>query len=186
MRLIIKNMVSNRCIVAAKLVFQNLGIYYLEIKLGEVELDSAPSPLQYKQLQKELSKIGLELMEDNNKVLIEKIKKSILELIHYSKEPINKKYSCFLSEKLNYNYTYLSNVFKKCKGMCIEDYIIAHKIERAKQLLVYSELNLTQISYELNYSSVGHLSNQFKKITGLTARDFKQSQNKTFIPLELL
>jgi len=186
MRLQIKNMVSIRCVAAVILLLDKLNIDYIDVKLGEIELNSALSPFTYKELQQELSAIGLELIEDNKMVLIEKIKKSILELIHYSKEPVTKKYSCFLSEKLDYNYNYLSNIFKKCKGISIGDFIIAHKIERTKQLLVYGELNLTQISHELNYSSVGHLSNQFKKITGVTARDFKQSENKTLIPLDSL
>jgi AraC-like DNA-binding protein len=186
MKLPIKNMVSNRCIMAVKQLLGDLKIPYVDVELGEVELESVLTPGKQDQLQKALLGIGLELISDKKTMLIEKIKNSILELVHYSDEPVTKKYSCFLSEKLKYDYTYLSNLFKKSKGICIEDYIIAHKIERVKQLLVYSNMNLTEISYHLNYSSVGHLSNQFKKVTGVTTRHFKQLEHKKFIPLEVL
>lgn len=164
----------------------NLKINYVDVKLGEVEIKGNLSEVKYEQLKNGLLTIGLELITDKKSMLIEKIKNSILELVHYTEEPVTKKYSCFLSEKLKYDYTYLSNLFKKSKGICIEDYIIAHKIERVKQLLVFSNLNLTEISYQMNYSSVGHLSNQFKKVTGVTTRHFKQLENKKFIPLEVL
>lgn len=186
MKLLVKNMVSTRCILAVKQLLTNLHISFSNVTLGEIEMTTAPGLMKHEQLKKGLLNIGLELITDKKSILIEKIRNSILELVHYSDEPVNKKYSCFLSEKLQYDYTYLSNIFKKSKGICIEDYIIAHKIERVKQLLVYSNMSLTEISYQLNYSSVGHLSNQFKKVTGLTTRDFKQSPNKQFIPLEVL
>lgn len=186
MKLLIKNMVSNRCIMAVKQVLADLKINYADVKLGEIDFKVTILPSKHEQLRNTLLTIGLELITDKKSILIEKIKNSILELVHYTEEPVNKKYSCFLSEKLKYDYTYLSNLFKKSKGICIEDYIIAHKIERVKQLLVYSNLNLTEISYQLNYSSVGHLSNQFKKVTGVTTRHFKQLENKKFIPLEVL
>jgi YesN/AraC family two-component response regulator len=186
MKLLIKNMVSSRCILAVKHLMGELNIPYTEVKLGEIEITSTVSVHKQEQLKQGLVSIGLELITDKKSMLIEKIKNSIMELVHYSDEPVTKKYSCFLSEKLKYDYTYLSNLFKKSKGICIEDYIIAHKIERVKQLLVYSNMNLTEISYYLNYSSVGHLSNQFKKVTGITTRDFKQLENKKFIPLEVL
>ncbi|NCI45912.1 helix-turn-helix domain-containing protein [Sediminibacterium soli] len=186
MKLLVKNMVSKRCIMAVKQLLSELHIHPSDITLGEIELSHPLSIVKQEQLKKALLLIGLELVTDKKSMLIEKIKSSILELVHYSDEPVNKKYSCFLSEKLKYDYTYLSNIFKKTKGICIEDYIIAHKIERVKQLLVYSNMSLTEISYHLNYSSVGHLSNQFKKVTGITTRDFKQSPNKQFIPLEVL
>ncbi len=186
MKLIIKNMVSKRCEMAVESLLKELGIEYTAVRLGEVETKEILSTGAYDKLKKALVNIGLELIFDRKNMIIEKIKSSIRELVYYSEEPITKKYSCVLSEKLKYDYTYLSNLFKKSKGICIEDYIIAHKIERVKQLLAYSDLNLTQISYELNYSSVGHLSNQFKKVTGFTARHFKQLEEKEFIPLEVL
>lgn len=186
MKLLIKNMVSSRCILAVKQLLSDLKISYADVQLGEIELKSALAPAKQDQLKQALLQIGLELISDKKSILIEKIRSSIMELVHYSDEPVTKKYSCFLSEKLKYDYTYLSNLFKKSKGICIEDYIIAHKIERVKQLLVYSDMNLTEISYQLNYSSVGHLSNQFKKVTGVTTRHFKQAEHKKFIPLEVL
>ena len=186
MKLIIKNMVSKRCEMAVELLLKELGIEYTAVRLGEVETKEILSTGAYDKLKKALVNIGLELIFDRKNMIIEKIKNSIRELVYYSEEPVTKKYSCVLSEKLKYDYTYLSNLFKKSKGICIEDYIIAHKIERVKQLLAYSDLNLTQISYQLNYSSVGHLSNQFKKVTGFTARHFKQLEEKEFIPLEVL
>jgi AraC-like DNA-binding protein len=172
--------------MAVKQVLDSLHIAYEAVMLGEVEVNDNLSSAKYEQLKRELETIGLELISDKKTLLIEKIKNSILELVHYTDEPINKKYSCFLSEKLKYDYTYLSNLFKKSKGICIEDYIIAHKIEKVKQLLAYSNMNLTEISYHMNYSSVGHLSNQFKKVTGITTRHFKQQTHKQFIPLEVL
>jgi AraC-like DNA-binding protein len=186
MKLPIKNMVSTRCIMAVKQVLDNMHISYNAVVLGEVDINDNLSAVRYEQLKRGLEAIGLELISDKKTLLIEKIKNSIMELVHYSEEPINKKYSCFLSEKLKYDYTYLSNLFKKSKGICIEDYIIAHKIEKVKQLLAYSNMNLTEISYYMNYSSVGHLSNQFKKVTGITTRHFKQQAQKQFIPLEVL
>jgi AraC-like DNA-binding protein len=186
MKVAIKNMVSNRCILAVKQLLANLQIPYTEVRLGEIEFRDCISQGKESQLRRGLEEIGLELISDKKTLLIEKIKNSILELVHYTDEPITKKYSCFLSEKLKYDYTYLSNLFKKSKGICIEDYIIAHKIEKVKQLLIYSNMNLTEISYHMNYSSVGHLSNQFKKVTGITTRRFKQQENKQFIPLEIL
>ncbi len=186
MKLLVKNMVSNRCIMAVKQLLGGLNVDYADVTLGEISLKDNLAAHKQDQLKKGLVDIGLELISDKKTMIIEKIKNSILELVHYTDEPPTKKYSCFLSERLKYDYTYLSNLFKKSKGICIEDYIIAHKIERVKQLLVYSNMNLTEISYHLNYSSVGHLSNQFKKVTGVTTRHFKQLENKQFIPLEVL
>ncbi len=186
MKLLIKNMVSGGCMLAVNTILSDCKVNYDEIKMGEVSLRERLSDKQYEQIRSGLQAIGLGLITDKRSVLIEKIRSSILELVYSSEEPLVKKYSCLLSEKLKYDYTYLSNVFKEAKGICIQNYIIAHKIERVKQLLAYSNLNLTEISYRMNYSSVGHLANQFKKVTGITARNFKQLQNKEFIPLEVL
>ncbi len=123
-------------------------------------------------------------MDDKKAVLIEKIKNVITEMIHHSDEIPKMNYSDLISEKLNYDYTYLSNVFSEVKGITIQQFIIIHKIERAKELLMYNELNLTEISYKLHYSSVAHLSNQFKKMTGLTPSHFKQMKDKRRIPIE--
>jgi AraC-like DNA-binding protein len=129
---------------------------------------------------------GLELMVDNKLIMVEKIKTIIIELIHYSEGRIKINLSDFLSEKLNHNYTYLSNLFSEVKGTTIEQYTLSHKIEKVKELLGYDELNLTEIAWKLNYSSVSHLSNQFKKITGLTPSHFKKLKNKKRISLENL
>jgi AraC-like DNA-binding protein len=127
---------------------------------------------------------GLELMDDKRAVLIEKIKNVIIEMVHYSDELPKTNYSDYISSKLDHDYTYLSNMFSEIKGITIQQFIIVHKIERAKELMMYEELNLTEISYKLNYSSVAHFSNQFKKITGITPSQFKNQKEKKRKPIE--
>jgi YesN/AraC family two-component response regulator len=139
---------------------------------------------QREQLKKALLESGLELMDDQRAMLIEKIKNVIVEMVHYADERPKTNFSDYLSEKLNYDYTYLSNLFSEVAGTTIEHYIIAHKIEKVKELLLYDELNLTQISYKMNYSSVAHLSNQFKKVTGLSPSHFKLLRDKRRNPIE--
>ena len=133
---------------------------------------------QHDQFKVALLKSGLELMDDKKSVLIQKIKNVIVELVHYSEEPLTIKFSEFLSQKLNHDYTYLANLFSEVQGTTIEKFIISHKIERVKELLVYNELKLTEIAYQMHYSSVAHLSTQFKKVTGLTPSYFKQLKQK--------
>jgi AraC-like DNA-binding protein len=135
-------------------------------------------------LKRQLLKSGLELLDDKKSILIERIKSVIIELIHYSDEIPKVNFSEYLSEKLHYDYTYLANVFSEVKGTTIQQFIIMHKIEKVKELLLYDELNLTEISYKLHYSSVSHLSNQFKKITGLSPSFFKQLKQKRMKNLE--
>lgn len=171
-------MVSNRCKMAVKSELDKLGLHYIVVDLGEVEIKETLSNIQHEQLKIALLKSGLELMDDKKAILIEKIKNVIIEMIHYSEESPKTNFSDFLSKKLNYDYTYLSNLFSEVTGTTIEHYIIAHKIEYVKELLIYDELNLSEISYKLNYSSVAHLSAQFKKITGLTPTFFKQLKHK--------
>ncbi|HBB91052.1 MAG: AraC family transcriptional regulator [Bacteroidetes bacterium GWF2_49_14] len=173
MLLHIKYMVSIRCKMVVKSELKRLGIRYAKVDLGEVEVNESLTADQRNQLKTALLKSGLELMDDNRAILIERIKNTIVEMVHYSDEPLKVNFSDFLSEKLNHDYTYLANLFSEVTGITIEHFIIAHKIERVKELLIYDELNLTQISYKLNYSSVAHLSNQFKKVTGLTPTFFK-------------
>ena len=177
-------MVSNRCKMAVKEELKELGLHFIVVDLGEVEIMENISEEQREQLRLALHKSGLELMDDKKAVLIEKVKNVITEMIHYSEEIPKMNYSDFISKKLDYDYTYLSNLFTEVKGITIQQFIIIHKIERAKELLLYDELNLTQISFKLNYSSVGHLSNQFKKITGLTPSHFKRLKDKRRIPIE--
>jgi AraC-like DNA-binding protein len=171
-------MVSLRCKMVVKSELEKLGLHYVVVDLGKVEIKETITAEQREQLKIALLKSGLELMDDKKAILIEKIKNVIIEMVHYSEEPLKINFSDYLCEKLNYDYTYLANLFSEVTGITIEHYIIAHKIERVKELLIYDELNLTEISYRLNYSSVAHLSNQFKKVTGLTPTFFKQLKNK--------
>lgn len=144
------------------------------IELGMVEVEEDVTDRQRELLRENLLRSGLELLDDKKSILIEKIKNVIIEMIHYSDEVPKVNYSEYISEKLKYDYTYLSNVFSEVKGITIQHFIILHKIEKVKELLLYDEINLTQISYKLHYSSVAHLSNQFKKITGLSPSYFKK------------
>ena len=157
---------------------KHLGLNYVIVDLGMVEILEDITPLQREQLKTNLLRSGLELLEDKKSILIDKIKNVIIEMIHYADELPKETYSEYISSKLGYDYTYLSNIFSEVKGTTIQQYIIVHKIERVKELLLYNELNLTEISYLLNYSSVAHLSNQFKKITGLSPSFFKKLKQK--------
>lgn len=177
-------MVSIRCKMLVKAELEKLGLNYGLIELGEVDVKDTISEQQRKQLRANLLKSGLELMDDKKAILIEKIKNVIIEMVHYEDEIPKVKNSDYLSEKLQYDYTYLANLFSETTGTTIEHFIIIHKIERVKELMIYDELNLTEISYKLNYSSVAHLSSQFKKITGLTPSFFKSLKHKKRIPLE--
>jgi len=170
--------------MAVKEELKKLGLHFIVVDLGEIEIMETLTTQQHDELKAGLLHSGLELMDDKRAVLIEKIKNVITEMIHYSDEMPKMNYSDFISEKLDYDYTYLSNLFSEIKGITIQQFIIVHKIERAKELLLYDELNLTEISYKLNYSSVAHLSNQFKKVTGLSPTHFKQLKDKRRSPLE--
>jgi YesN/AraC family two-component response regulator len=164
--------------MVVKSELEKLGLHYIVVELGEAEIKEDISTLQLSHLNVALKKTGLELMNDNRTILVEKIKTIIIELIHYNDEQIKINLSDYLSEKLNHNYTYLSNLFSEVKGTTIEKYYLTHKIEKVKELLVYDEFNLTEIAYKLHYSSVAHLSNQFKKMTGLTPSHFKNLKHK--------
>jgi len=184
LKLYIKNMVSIRCKMLVKSELDNLKINYGEVRLGEVELKENISGLQYDKLKIALFRSGLELMDDRKAVLIEKIKNVIIEMVHYADELPIVKYSDYISEKLDHDYTYLSNTFSEVKGITIQQFIINHKIEKIKELLVYDELSIKEISYKLHYSNVAHLCNQFKKVTGLTPSFFKQLKNRRLTPLD--
>ncbi len=171
-------MVSLRCKMIVRDELTKMGFRHLVIDLGMVEILDDITKQQREVLKANLLKSGLELLDDKKSILIEKIKNVIIEMVHYSEELPKVNYSDYLSEKLKYDYTYLSNVFSEVKGITIQQFIIIHKIERAKELLLYDELNLSEISYKLHYSSVAHLSNQFKKITGLTPTYYKKLKNK--------
>jgi AraC-like DNA-binding protein len=164
--------------MVVKSELEKLGLHHTMVELGEVEImEDIPKP-QLRKLNIALKKSGLELMDDNKTILVERIKTIIIELVHYNDEQIKINLSDYLSEKLNHNYTYLSNLFSDVKGKTIEKFYLTNKIERVKELLVYDELNLTEIAYKLHYSSVAHLSNQFKKMTGLTPSHFKNLKHK--------
>jgi AraC-like DNA-binding protein len=163
---------------------RKLGIKFVVLDLGMVEILEYVSPEQMELLRAGLLRAGLELLDNKKSILIEKIKNIITEMIHYSEELPKTNFSDYISEKLGYDYTYLSNIFTEVKGMTIQHFIILNKIERAKELLLYNEMNLTEISYALHYSSVAHLSNQFKKITGLSPTFFRKLKLKRSTTLE--
>ena len=177
-------MVSNRCKMSVKEELKKLGLHFILVDLGEVEVMEDISPDQREQLKTALYKSGLELMDDKKSVLIEKIKSTIIDMVHHTQEAIKTNFSDFISAKLNYDYTYLSNLFSEVQGTTIEQFIISHKIERIKELMIYGELNITEIAWQMNYSSVAHLSNQFKKVTGLSPSHFKKLKDKRRSPIE--
>ena len=163
---------------------KNLGLHYILVDMGVAEIMENITEVQREQIRVALLKSGLELMDDKRAVLIEKIKAVVIEMIHYSDEVPKMNFSDYLSEKLEYDYTYLANLFSEVQGTTIEKFIISHKIERVKELIIYDELSLTEIAWKMHYSSVAHLSNQFKKNTGLTPSHFKNLKNKRRIPIE--
>ena len=177
-------MVSLRCKMLVKEEFKKLGIQNVIVDLGTVEMLEDITAKQQQQLKENLLRSGLELLDDKRSILIERIKNVIVEMIHYTDELPSTNYSDYISEKLDHDYTYLSNIFSEVKGSTIQQFIIMHKIEKVKELLLYDELNLTEISYKLHYSSVAHLSNQFKKVTGLSPSFFKQLKQKRNSNLE--
>ena len=171
-------MVCIRCEMVVKSELEKIGMQYIYVKIGEAEIKKDFTLQQREQFNIALKKSGLELLDDKKSILVEKIKNVIIELVHYTEEQIRINLSDYLSEKLNYDYTYLANLFSEVKGTTIEQFFIIHRIERAKELLVYDELNLTEIADKLHYSSVSHLSKQFKKVTGLTPSHFKHLKKK--------
>ena len=163
---------------------KQLGLHFMVVDLGEVEIMENISNEQREKLRASLLSAGLELMDDKRAVLIEKIKNVIIEMVHHSDEVIKVNFSNFLAEKLNHDYTYLANLFSEVQGTTIEQFLISHKIERIKELIIYGELNITEIAWKMNYSSVAHLSNQFKKVTGLSPSHFKKLKDKRRSPIE--
>jgi len=177
-------MVSNRCKIAVKEELKQLGLHFIVVDLGEVEIMENISDEKRQQVKIALRNAGFDLMDDKRAVLIEKIKNVIIDMVHHTNEMIKINFSDYLSEKLNHDYTYLANLFSEVQGTTIEQFVIAHKIERIKELIIYDELNITEIAWKMNYSSVAHLSNQFKKMTGLSPSHFKQLKTKRRSPLE--
>jgi len=177
-------MVSARCKMVVKEELKKLGLHFIVVDLGEVEIMENISPEEREQLKIAFQNDGFELMDDKRAVLIEKIKNAIVQMVHYTDDPIKINFSDYLSEKLNHDYTYLANLFSEVQGTTIEQFVINHKIERIKELIIYDELNITEIAWKMNYSSVAHLSNQFKKMTGLSPSHFKQLKVKRRSPIE--
>ena len=171
-------MVSLRCKMIVKQELENLGLKYGTIDLGEVDVLEAFEKKSFEKLQVALLKYGLELMDSKKAIMIERIKGMVIEMVYYTDEFPLLKNSEMLSDKLGQNYTHLATLFSEATGITIEKYIIAHKIEKAKELIIYDELNLTEIAYKLGYKNVSHLSAQFKKITGLTPSFFKLLKDK--------
>jgi len=184
MKLYIKYMVSLRCKMVVKSELDKLGLHYGVVDLGEVEIHENLTDGQRNRLKYSLLKSGLELMDDKKAILVERIKNVIIEMVHYEDELPKTNFSDYLSEKLDYNYTYLASLFSETKGITIEQFMIHHKIEKVKELLLYDELTLSEIAWKLHYSSVAHLSHQFKKVTGLTPSYFKSLKNKRRSTLE--
>ena len=179
MKLFIKNMVCIRCQMVVKSELEKLGLHYTYVKIGETEIVEDLQKEELEQLDIGLKKAGLVLIDDKKSILVEKIRAAIIELVHFTEDQIRVNLSDFLSEKIEYDYTYLANLFSEMNGVTIEKFYLTHKIERVKELIVYGDLNLSEIAWKLHYSSVAHLSNQFKKFTGLTPTQFKMLKNKS-------
>ena len=184
MKLYIKYMVSTRCKMVVKEELKKMGLHFIVVDLGEIEIMENINLDQRTELRSALLVSGLELMDDKKAILIEKIKTIIIEMVHYTEDLPKVNYSDYISQKLNLDYTYLSNIFSEVKGVTIQQFIIIHKIERVKELLLYDDLNLTEISYKMHYSSVAHLSNQFKKVTGFPPSHFKQLKDRRRNPID--
>ncbi len=184
MKLYIKNMVCNRCIMVVKDELEKAGFQPVAVMLGEADFKEDLSPADKKKIQQVLEPLGFSLIDDRKNQLIEKIKTLIVELVHQKNGELSINLSDYLSSKTNHDYHYLSGLFSEIEGNTIEKYFIAQKIERVKELLVYDELSLSEIAWQLHYSSVAHLSSQFKKVTGLTPSHFKNIRDKKRKPLD--
>jgi len=183
-KIFIKNMVCYRCQIVVKNELDKLGFKYSDVKIGEADLVDDLQAEDLERLDKELNKAGLQLLSCKKTILIEKIKNAIIELAHYSDDHIKVNLSDYLSEKLHYDYTYLANIFSEAKGITIEKFFLTHKIEKVKELILYNEYTISEIARKMNYSSVAHLSKQFKKITGITPTHFKMTKNNKRDTLE--
>ncbi len=177
-------MVSIRCKMMVKEALKKLGLHFIVVELGEVEIMEQITMEQRRLLKEDLNSCGLELMDDKKAILISRIKSVVVEMVHYEDELPKTNFSDYLAQKLNHDYTYMANLFSEVQGTTIEQYIIFHKVERIKELIIYDELNITEIAWKMNYSSVAHLSNQFKKVTGLAPSHFKKLKDKRRTSIE--
>lgn len=178
MKVYIKNMVCSRCEMAVRTVFEKMEIPILSMQLGEVGISENLDENQKQLLSENLKALGFELLDDKISKTIERIKNLIIDVVHYQNEKLKINLSSYIVEDLKQDYSALSNLFSETEGITIEHYFIAQKIEKVKELLIYNELSLSEIAFQLNYSSVAHLSNQFKKTTGITPTQFKQLKDK--------
>jgi AraC-like DNA-binding protein len=177
-------MISDRCKIAVKEKLRKLGLHFIMVDLGEIEIMENISGQRLMNLKIALFSGGFELIDNKRAILIERISKIIIQMVHYTDEMIEVNFSDYLSDKLGHDYNYMSRIFSEVKSITIKQFIIIHKVEKVKEFLLYNELTLTEISYKLNYSSVAHLSNQFRKVTGLSPSEFKHLKNKNRIPIE--
>ena len=184
MKLYVKYMVSIRCKMVVKEALRAMGLHFVVVDLGEIEVMEDLTDEQRRKLKTTLLKVGLELMDDKKAMMIERIKNVIIEMVHYPDVYIKVNFSNYLSEKLSYDYTYLANLFSEVQGTTIEQFIISHKVERIKELIIYGEWNITEIAHRMNYSNLAHLSSQFKKVTGLSPSHFKKLKDKRRSPIE--
>lgn len=184
MKLYVKYIVSIRCRIMVQEALKKMGLHFVLLDFGEVEIMENLTNEQFLELKIMLFKDGLELMDNKKTILIERIKNVIVEMVHYTSKIIKTNFSDYLSDKLHYDYTYLANLFSQVQGTTIEQFIISHKVERIKELIIYGESNMTEIAIRMNYSSVAHLSNQFKKVTGLSPSHFKKLKNRRRSPIE--
>ena len=171
-------MVCSRCKMVVKSELEKLGLYPISVELGEVEINSAIDDKEKEAIKITLASFGFELLENKKSIVIEKVKNAIIDLVHNKNNELNSNLSDHLSKLLLQEYSSISTLFSEVEGITIEQYFIAQKIERVKELLVYNELTLSEIAFQLNYSSTAHLSNQFKKVTGFTPSYFKQLKDK--------
>ncbi len=186
MKLYVKNMACLSCKVVIKDALQELDILPVKVEMGEIETKEDLSEDEKKILNSKIRKAGLELLETKQGILIEKIKKTVVDYVYHSEEKENINFSDLLSKKLNYSYGYLANFFSEVEANTIEQYVISMKIERIKEMIMFEEFTLTEIAYKLHYSSVAHLSAQFKKVTGLTPSHFKSLKKKRRIAIQNL
>ncbi|MBI3239232.1 MAG: helix-turn-helix transcriptional regulator [Flavobacteriia bacterium] len=184
MKIYIKYMVSIRCKMAVKEALKGLGLHFVFVDLGIVETMEELTPEQWQQLKIVLHRSGLELMDDKKAALVQQTKKLILDLIYNTDEELNMSFTVYLSQQTHQEYPYLANLFLEVQGTTIQQYMIIHKVERIKELIIYGELSISEITWKMNYSSVAHLSNQFKKITGLTPTHFRQLKEKRLQTME--
>lgn len=186
MKLSVKNMVCNRCIMMVRSELESFGLEPDAVRLGEVEIPRDLSLEEKRNLDRRFRELGFEILDDKKTRLIENIRTCIVQRIHYTEEPLKITFSEFLSNTFHQDYSALSKLFSEVQGITIEQYVIIQKIEKVKELLIYDELTLSEISDRLNYSSVSHLSKQFKKVTGQTPTQFKQVKENKRIPLDQL